>query len=177
MESIETLNKRLAEHYGADANTGQPQFRIVFADDEIEKRLVFELNGIQLLYPVVRDTKKYTYLPNMYVLERLVIVPEVDQKELLGQKLSYEPIWAFRDGDDNPLYPVWPVTQFVVDTLYAALGKKSLRKYVDSELNTTPEGREQRITATQAELFPDETDTGDALHYKEGIVVPNRGDK
>ena len=50
--------------------------------------------------------------------------------------------------------------------------RKSLAKYVDSEENTTPEGRDCRITKLQEELFGNETETGDALRYKEGIVVP-----
>ena len=67
---------------------------------------------------------------------------------------------------------MWEATKFIVDTLYAALGKKSLSKYVDDEKNTTKEGREQRIKEIQSELFGNETDTGDALRYREGIVVP-----
>lgn len=173
MESIETLNRRLEEIYGKDSDTSHPIFRIVWANDEVEKRLVGQLdNGVQLLFPEVREVKKYPYLMNFYVLERLVIVPDISKAELPVTK-SYEPLWAYRDGNDNPLPPIWSATEFIIDTLYAALGKSSLRKYVDSEKNTTPEGREQRITELQQELFPDDTETGDALHYKEGIVVPN----
>jgi hypothetical protein len=50
-------------------------------------------------------------------------------------------------------------------------------KYVDSEKNTTPEGRDQRISEMQMELFGDETEVGDALRYKEGIVVPSNYNK
>jgi hypothetical protein len=89
------------------------------------------------------------------------------------EKQSYEPIWAFCDGNRNPVPPVWNATKFVVDTLLAALGKKSLRKYVDSEENTTEEGRQQKISKLQDELFGNETDTGDALAYKEGVTVPS----
>jgi hypothetical protein len=53
------------------------------------------------------------------------------------------------------------------------MGKKSLRKYIDDEKNTSPEGREQKISEMQAELFGNETDVGDALAYKEGVVVPS----
>jgi hypothetical protein len=179
MESIETLNQRLIEHYGRDSNTRKPMFRIVWANDQLEKRLVDYIEsgnglaGIHLLHPEVREVKKYPYLKDLYVLERLVIVPFQDQDTLPVSKLSYEPIWAYRDGDDNPLTPVWPATKFIVDSLYAALGKKSLRKYVDSEKNTTPEGRDQRIKELEGELFGNETEAGDALRYKEGIVVPS----
>lgn len=174
MESLETLNQRLVDHYGIDSDTGRAMFRIVWANDETEKRLMATLDtGIHLLYPEVREVKKYPYLEDLYVLERLVYIPYINQEELPVSKLSYEPLWAYKDGEGNPLPPIWNATKFVIDSLYAALGKKSLAKYVDSEKNTTPEGREQRIIELEGELFGNETETCDALRYHEGIVVPN----
>lgn len=178
MESIDELNQRLVDYYGIDSSTSQPMFRIVWADDQREKRLVAELDsGIQLLFPEVREVKKYPYLKNFYVLERLVVIPDVNKHELPTSKLSYEPIWTFCNDKREAVPPIWAGTKFVVDTLYAALGKKSLRKYVESEKETTKEGREERITELQSELFGNETDVGDALRYKEGIVVPNSYEK
>lgn len=177
MESIETLNRRLVDEFGADSDTNQPMFRIVWANDQLEKRLTeYTEKGTALLYPIVMEMKKYPYLKDTYVLEQLVVVPEMNMKELPASKLSYEPIWAYRDGDDNPLPPIWPATKFVIDTLYAAMGKKGLAKYVDSEKNTTPEGRELRISELAQELFGNETETGDAMKYGEAIVVPNSYD-
>jgi hypothetical protein len=174
MESIETLNQRLVDEFGKDSDTGHPMFRIVWANDETEMRLMDRSDeGIQYLHPVVREVKKYSYLWDTYVLERLVAVPFENLKELADVKISYEPIWAYRDGENNPLPPIWPATKFIIDCLLAALGKHSLRKYVDSEKNTTPEGREARISELQEELFGDETETGDAMRYGEAIVVPN----
>lgn len=174
MESIETLNDRLREYYGIDSDTGRPIFRIVWANDETEKLLTDEIDGgIKLLYPQLREVKKYPYLKDLYVLERLVIVPDVNSKEMLGKKLSYEPLWPYADKNNQPLPPIWGATKFVIDTMYAALGKKSLRKYVEDEKNTSPEGRELRITELQQEIFGNDTQTSDALRYKEGVVVPS----
>lgn len=174
METIEALNKRLVDHYGLDSHTGYPMFRIVWSNDQLEKRKVsITDSGMQLLHPMVLEVKKYPYLKDVYILERLVIVPKDDQEEIPTSKLSYEPIWAYHTSDGEARPPVWEATKFIVDTLYAALGKKSMAKYVDSEKNTTPEGREQRITELHEELFGDETEVGDALRYKEGIVVPS----
>lgn len=173
METLETLNGRLVEYYGIDTVTGRPIFRIVWANDEVEKRLVDEVAGIQLLCPEVREVKKYPYLKDLYVLERLVLVPDINQKELPTSKLSYEPVWAYRNEAGMPMPPIWVATQFVVDTLYAALGKKSLAKYVDTEENTTPEGLDARVVKLHEELFGNETETTDALAYHEGIVVPS----
>jgi len=177
METLTTLNQRLRDHFGID-DAGQPIFRIVWADHETEKRLVDHSdNGILFLQPTVMEVKKYPYLKGLHVLERLVVIPDINKNELPGAKLSYEPIWAYRDENHYPLFPNWPATKFIVDTLLAALGKKSLRKYVDSEKNTTQEGRDQQITELQEELFGDNTETTDALRYKEAIVVPRSYEK
>jgi len=177
METIETLNKRLIEHFGTDVVLGLPIFRIVWANEQTEIRLVdITDSGIQLLEATIMEVKKYPYLKDLYVLERLVLIPDIDQPSLPASKLSYEPIWAYRGPDGLPIAPIWNATKFIIDTLYAALGKSTLKKYVDSEKNTTAEGKEQRIKEISDELFGDETETGDALRYREGIVVPSNYD-
>jgi hypothetical protein len=147
-------------------------FRIVWANDEVEKRMMDTLDsGIQLLHPVVREVRKYSYLKDVYVLERLVIVPDFQQKELADVKLSYEPLWVYVDSGGNPLPPKWEPTKLVVDTLYAAMGQSGLKKYVDPDEGM--EAKEERLKALHEELFGNETEVGDALRYKEGVVVPN----
>lgn len=174
METIEAINQRLIDYYGIDSDTGRPIFRIVWANDETEKRRVTTSEfGIQFVHPIVMEVKKYPYLKDLHVLERLVVVPDADREELVVSKLSYEPLWAFHDAAKNPVYPIWTATQFVVDALYAALGKKSMAKYVESEDETTQEGRQEQIAQLQGELFGNENETTDALAYGEGIVVPS----
>lgn len=171
-ESINTLNQRLIDFFGLDSDTGRPIFRIVWSDEQTEKRMVDTLDsGICLLFPEVREVRKYPYIKKCYVLEKLVVVPPMNQDELIS-KLSYEPLWVYCNDKQEPLPPIWPATKYVIDSVYAAMGKKSLRKYVDSELNTTPEGREQRIANLHAELFGNETEVGDALAHGEAIIVP-----
>jgi hypothetical protein len=166
MEKVESLNRQLTDEYGLDSSTGRSIFRIVWANDQLEKRLTDTLDsGIQLLYPIVREVKKYSYLKDLWVLERLVVVPDINQSELPTSKLSYEPVWAYRDAP-----PDWMGTKFIVDTLYAALGKKSMAKYVEP---ASAQDREKRISKLQEELFGNETEVTDALTYKEGIVVPS----
>ncbi len=174
MESIESLNQRLIDHFGIDTSTGQPIFRIVWADDQTEMRLVATLDsGIEMLYPAVREVKKYPFIRHLYLLERLVLVPDINKEELPAVKMSYEPVWVYKSQNGEALPPIWDATKFVIDTLYAALGKKSLRKYMEDEKETSVEGKEQKIIEMQQELFGNETDVGDALAYREGVVVPN----
>src|SRR6187399_909819 len=123
METVEALNQRLKDYYGIDTVTTDPIFRIVWADDQVEKRLVEYLDtGIALLFPEVREVKKYPYLKGLYVLERLVVIPEINAKDLPASKISYEPLWAYRDARDNPLPPIWEATSSLStpSTLYLA---------------------------------------------------------
>jgi hypothetical protein len=174
MESIETLNMRLIDFFGTDASTARPMFRIVWANDETEKRLIETSEaGVDYLFPQVELVKKYPYLKDLYILEQLVAVPDVNAEELPTSKVSYEPLWAYCNDKREPRPPTWPATKMVIDVMFAAKGVTSLRKYVDSELNTTEDGRQERIKLIHEELFGDETETGDALRYKEGVVVPN----
>lgn len=173
MESIESLNQRLSDHFGLDTTSNRPMFRIVWSNDQTEKRMVDTLDsGIHLLFPEIREVKKYSHIKDFYVLERLVIIPEFQQKELAGLQVSYEPLWVFRDARNNPLPPKWEVAKIIVDTLYAALGKKSLAKYKE---DVNPDIQEKRIAQIQEELFGDESGlygkTVPGAH--EGIVVPS----
>lgn len=171
METIETLNQRLKDHFGIDTASNKPLFQIVWAPDQIEKRLMETLDsGIVLLTPVVREVKKYSYIKDAHVLERLVIVPDFQVKELAGAQMSYEPLWVYKDKYENPLSPKWEPTKLIIDTLYAVMGRKSLRKYIDPD--TVEGAKEARIAEIHQELFGNETDTGDALRYKEGVTVP-----
>ena len=173
VESIDTLNRRLVDEFGVDSSTGRAMFRIVWANDQLEKRLMNETpEGLHLLYPIVREVTKYPYFAGFYVLERLVIVPIVNQAELGDAKISYEPIWCYRSERNEYRPPIWTATKFVVDTLYAALGKKSLAKYKEDAEKLSEEARNERISKIQEELYGNETSTGDALAYREGVVVP-----
>jgi hypothetical protein len=174
-ESIESLNQQLIDLFGIDTISGQAIWRISWSENEYEhKRMDYSPGGIKLLFPEVFRVKKYPYIKERYVLERLVIVPEVSQSEIPASKVSYEPMWTFESATGEYLPPIIGAAKFVVDTVYASLGKTSLRKYVEDESETTPEGREQRIDKLQEELFGDESGLLGKTHLThEGIVVPS----
>lgn len=171
MERLEELNKRLIEHYSTAWN-GMPIFRIVWSEDQMEKRLMGTTDaGIELLHPEVREVPKYRqYIHNKYLLERLVVVPVASIKELAGEQISYEPLWVYTDANDNALPPKWEVTKFVIDTVLAAQsGDGSLgAKYADK--NESAEMKEARIAKIHEELFGNETEVGDALAHGEGVA-------
>lgn len=176
MESIETLNKRLIEKYGKYLDN-QPMFRVVFSEELFEKRLSnHSKEGFELLQPRITEVRKYGYIQNKYVLEGLKEIPEIYQGEI-GSKLSYEPMWVFEDGNGNPVPPIWLAIEIVLESVRCSVEGNNGTKYVDPmiEENDPKIGAEvkaARLKEIQDSLFPNETDTGDALAYKEAIVVP-----
>jgi len=168
-ETIDSLNKQLRDLYGVDTVSGLPIWRIVWSETQFEKRLTnFTDGGIELLYPEIRELPKYRqWIQEKYVLEQLVVVPAINLNELGGAKVSYEPKYVYMDKGMNYAPPCIEVSQFIIDTIYAAMGKSSLAKYKDS--NERPDEREVRLQRIERELFGNETEVGDALAHGEGV--------
>src|SRR6185295_12583313 len=111
-EQIETINRQLREQFGVDTVTGQPIWRVVWAEDQLEKVLAdftdYTSNDVFIRQVrEIREVPKYYWIKGKYVFERLVLVPEVNQDELLGIKLSYECIHIFQDKHENYLPPLY----------------------------------------------------------------------
>ena len=177
-ESINSINRQLIDLFGIDTLTGRPIWRIVWSEDQLEKRLVNTTDeGLLLLTPIVKEVPKYRpYICDKFVLEQLVIVPESQESDLPTSKYSYEPIWTFVDSQGNYLPPTLPAAKFIIDTVYAALGKKSLAKYKDPDNENPTERYDQRINEIEEELFGNETSVTDALAHQMGVVVPRNYD-
>lgn len=173
VETIERINRFLEREYGIE-DTGRPIYRVVWSDDQLEKRLMkYTDAGIELLSPEVREVPKYTHFKHVYVLERLSYIPQnKEHMEMTVNSISYEPIWTFVDKNLNPLPPRIEVCKIVIDTLHAAIyGDHSLRKYKDDNAGSLEE-TQKRVAALQLELFGNETSVGDALAHKEAVIVP-----
>lgn len=184
VEEIETINRQLREHYGSDIVTNQSIWRVVWSDDQYEKRLTdCTDSGVKLLIPEVRLLPKYKqWIPSKWVLERLVIVPEINAEELPAAKTSYEPLHIFETQSGEYLPPKFNVAKYVVDCVYAAQGKASMAKYKDPEAGLSKEDwyakKNAELDELQKDMFGNETMTGDALAHKQAIVVPrNYGDE
>lgn len=184
-EPIESINKQLRDLFGIDTATGREMFRVVFSDDQREKRMTqYSDGGILLLYAEIRELPKYQWINGKYVLERLVVVPDQNREELAGLKLSYEPIWVFEHSQTKQAIPpaVW-ACKFVIDTLLAATGRHSMKKYVDEEELYPAEMKEKRIKEYEEILFGDEsslllrTVTGEAIVVPQAYEKPTQQDK
>lgn len=180
MEAIESLNQRLIDYFGMDTESERAIWRLSWSDFQYEQRLMrYTKEGLELLYPRVQEVPKYPYIKSRWVLERLVLIPVLDQLELPVEQKSYEPMWIFETNKGEALPPKWEAIKHVVDCVYAAIGKHNMTaRYPDPDSGKTTkdliEEERDRITRIQADLFGNETDTTDSLSLKEGIVVPDK---
>lgn len=185
-ETIEALNKQLKDLYGVDTVTGLQMWRIVWSEDEYENRLDtysdFTEGGIFIrTVTEVRRVKKYlNFTTERYILERLVLVPEINQQDLPDTKLSYEPLWTFETGKGEYLPPKLNACQFVANTVLAVQhGDHSLARY------TNPEGTHEGALAEKAkrveniveELFGDQSSLDYTTVTGESIIVPRNYEK
>lgn len=171
-QEVAELNQQLIDHFGIDTVTGKPMWRVSWSNDQYEKRLTDRTpEGLSLLYPEVKELPKYPWIKDRWILERLVLIPDVNIAEIPSEKQSYECMWKFEDRFENALPPTFWASKFVVDTIYAAMGKSSLVKYVDEEAKNPAEHKEERINTLIEELFGNESNllgrtiTGEAVGY------------
>lgn len=165
-ETLEYINYHLKKEYGMQFDDRQT-WRVVFAADQTEKRKMYTTDeGLDLMYPEVREVKKYQHIkPDRYVLERLV--PVTGETDIVT-KLSYEPVWTWEDRHGNYLPPYWDACKFLIDgILEKQANPKSHAKYKDPEFS--PGYREKMIADMEYKLFGDETPIGDALAHGDGI--------
>jgi hypothetical protein len=170
-ESIESINERLLEEFGIEINCGsQPRFRVVFSEDQYEKRLTDCTDeGFQLLTPEVRLLPKYKqWIREKYILERLV--PIIGETDLVA-KVSYEPCWVFQNKHGSYLPPFFEGCKHVVESLFNATGKSGVfTRYKDK--NVSAEERMIELKKVEDQLFGNESDVTDHLAYGTGVIVP-----
>lgn len=178
METLEALNKRLSDNYGLFED-GRPNYRIVWSDDQVEKRFgtfpKYTESGIFLGNTTeVREVLKYPYLAHQFVLEKLMPVPNLNVEEL-GLRLSYEPLWGFRDRFGNPVKPTWLGIEFLITTIRENSQKHNGVKYPTPELELqTLEAQFERQKLLEEELFGNETPVGDALKWDSAVGYGTR---
>jgi len=173
VESIETINRRLTDHYGS--TNDMTNYRIVWSEDQFEfRKTAFTDEGLELIYPEVRKLPKYRqWIHEKFVLERLTEVPAINQDEL-ELVLSYEPLWVFEDKEGFPLRPAWIVCKFVVDQVHRNIEEAGLyTKYPDPYAGLTEpqllEKKDAELKILEEELFGNETNIGDGLAYNGGV--------
>jgi hypothetical protein len=169
---IQEINKHLREHFGIHTETGKEMWRVSWSNDQYEKRLTDTTDeGLQLLYPEVRELPKYQWIRSRWILERLCGVPVQHVRELPTIKLSYECAWVFKDRTDDYIRPVFEAAKFIVDVIYSREGKPFPR-YIDPDSEEPLEKQKERVDKLVEELFGDESDLMMRTVTGEAVVVP-----
>lgn len=169
-EPLEIINQRLIDYYGK-FETGEANWRVVFSDDQIEKRWVQHTKeGFELPNPIVEERPKYRqWIHHKYVLERCLPTPEIS--DLIG-KTSFEPVWTFEDKEGNPLPPIWLAIEFVIKAVEKQAAQSVGAKYKDDPINENSlEAQIARAELLEDYLFGGESTIADRLHHKEGVTV------
>ena len=186
-ESIESINQQLKDIFGIDTVTGLPIWRVAWSEDQFENRLGtyddFSPAGIYLrTVTEVRKVPKYRqWITKKYVLERLCVVPIINEKDLPDKKTSYEPLHAFEDKYGNYLPPKFNACQFIINLVYAVQYGVKITRYADPNVSQEAQLQlqKERVDKLQEELFGDELgDIGLDLLNGQAVSVPsNYGDK
>ncbi len=161
-EKIETINRQLVDHFGVDTVTGLPMWRVVWSNDQKERRLVGNTStGVELLFPEVREVPKYQHARDRFILERLIGLDPISQMEYPEQKTYYNAMWTFSDRFGNYLPPYFEGCKFLIDTTYSKEGKVNIGSiYNDPELD--PQTKKDRLEALVLELFGEHPEHSEA---------------
>lgn len=180
-EPIESINAQLKHLYGIDTVTGWVMWRVVWSNDQVEK--VFgrfeDFVGKIFVREVteIRERKKYPMDPDRWILEQLVLVPEINQEEMLGLKISYEPIWTFENNKREYLPPALWACRYIIDQVLEVKGKGTADKwYAKDDRKDGANGliaRKKRVDKIYQDLFGNESDITDNLAAGQGVVISN----
>jgi len=164
-ESLARFNEKLMNDFGYFGASDKPRFRLVWSEDQIDKRLThYTKDGFQLNSPIVVEVKKYAqWIHEKYLIEMLCEIPS-GHEELTINKLSYENIWTFEDKYGHPLEPRYDFAKFMIENLLEVMttGKTIGAKYKV----TNEEERQQRIVEIdklEEMLYGNESKITDAL--------------
>ncbi len=169
-KEVKILNQKLIDKYGY--NFDYPMFRIVWGDDEFEKRWTeYDHRGNKLVNPEVRELPKYRQWDGgKYILERVTVVPHGILQNDLTEKMSYEPIYTFMGKNKEFLPPIWPMCLMIIYSYLKNLEPSYYPKYKQTEEDIRRMDKAE-FDRTYEALFGNDTDISDALAVKDGISM------
>lgn len=175
---LESMNNALMAQFGIETISGRAIWKLVWSNDEMEKRYgTFEdRNAAGDLIRRVTETRvvpKYRqWNPDKYILERLVLVPKYQQEELAGATTSYEPIFTMMDKNGEYLPPRLDVCQFVIHSVYAAQGKAPvpIKDYDPNDKNGL-EAKKKRIDDIMEYFYGNDTDLQQNLKFGHAVSM------
>lgn len=179
---FELFNRKLKEIYG-QFEDGRPYFRLIWSEDVLEKRWMTHNDmGFALQQPEVREVRKYRpYTIDRYVLEGLKEILPYMETDLV-EKISYEPVWTFRDKNGEYLIPRWDVISIILETIKANMEGRRM-EIPEEFIRGTKEGKTEEecaqlkmesIAKMYESLFGEDTPISDGLRRGDAIIVPGK---
>lgn len=165
-EPINIINKRLVDIYGRTLD-GRPKFRIVWSEDELEKRYgtFTEHYGNIFLREVscLKEVRKYDYIvPAKYVLEELMYYHNPERPFEFS---SYEPKWVFMTKDRKPLWPKWEMVEIVIKSILNGI-RKTLSDYEAED-----DAKYQKEIQEFEDILNGESGVHDIKNQNSGLIV------
>jgi hypothetical protein len=163
---IHLINRKLRDQYGIDVASDLPKYRIVWSDDELEKRTgLFQdfVPGTNILIRSVyemREVKKYNYLDPQYILEKLT--PNVNNPEIMFG-LVYEPVWCFKEQREL----IWRAIDLLI-----RFSQHPYKPFTEKELENMDEAQRIEDEKIMARML-DELVPNDSFHssVKDGDTI------
>ncbi len=172
---VDHINKVIRVHGVNDY--GDPIFRVVFSEDQTEKRngTFNEYYGNIYLRTVneIKEVSKYPWIHRKWILERWAPGELAYHSDLVLENNKngvYVCVYVFQDKDQNYLPPLLKVTEIVIKSLLnhksksemAERDEKMLKKEEEVEINEIEEG---------LKIQSDESKTKDMKSSRESMSV------
>lgn len=172
---VKEINERLLNLYGRHVAADKALFRVSWSEDQLEKRFgtfnVYTGDVFLREETGIRETPKYSYLDNQWVVERLHINYHQDVME--GGYI-YEPLWAFPKG----LPPKWEAIDYCVKMALQMLPVEEDKKTPKTEKEAIYQDEEKKkleVKETRNELDNIANESDLELRLKDGDAVSFAG--
>ena len=168
------VNELLLSKYGKAIDRDLPKFRVVRAEEEVERRLgdfgILDVFGRPVATEAcIRTVQKYPFLGPCWVLEIYDGVPDDTVRDAVQAAYTYEPLYVFLDKNEEPLELSWLPIEMVITFYFEA--KEKGRKLTDAEIQ---ELEAKSIKKEQEQVFEElggKYSIADALLHKQGVAI------
>lgn len=162
------INDRLLRIYGKFFD-GLPLYRLVWSDSQTESRFgeFDEYFGKIFLrhFVGIKEMPKYIHAPHRWILERRQIRGSNPE---LPDSIGYEPLWVF-ENDEGPVEPAWWAIERIIYAVTHPQPKKTQKDFIAEEEAELKKEKQALLEKLDDIIM---SDIQSALHYDEGIVVP-----
>ena len=167
METIEVLNQRLKDTFGALLD-GRPRYRLVWTTTQTEVRkdnynVYYGSIYLRTEENVIKEVPKYPFDRDRFALEYHTYE---HPPNLISFNGSYEPVWIFRDKNGDFIYPNWAVLSFMIKAFEGGVGRKLTPSDIDEQ-----EQKELLAEIEQTELELEDAGRSNLFAFEQTAVI------